>query len=68
MQTRKVEKLEWEHVLHVMNRYNRLAGFVNDVDGKLCFFDGNACIDGCYSFLVTKDDVIAFINNYEQLN
>jgi len=63
---RKIKKSEWIHVLQVMNQYNRLSGYVNDVEGKLSYFDGNACIDDCYSFAVNKDDVIAFINNYDK--
>ena len=62
---RKLSKSEWVSVLNRMEFYNRSEGFVNDVDGVLTFFDGNACIDGVYSFFVTINDVKNFIKNYE---
>lgn len=61
---RKIDKSEWVYILIVMNQYNRAEGFVNDVGGKLKFFDSNACIGDCYSLYVTKRDVEGYINNY----
>lgn len=62
---RKIDKSEWVNVLNVMKRYNREEGYVNDLQDKLTFFDGNACIEGCFSLHVTKEEVEGYIKNYE---
>jgi tetrahydromethanopterin S-methyltransferase subunit F len=65
MTERIIQKNEWVHILNTMKNFNRIDGYVNDVRGKLTFFDGNACIDDCYSLYVTRKDVEEYINNCE---
>jgi len=62
----KVSKKEWENVLKVMNQYNRPAGFVDILDNKLTFLDGNANVNGSSSLYVTKADVELYISIWKE--
>lgn len=59
---RVIGKDEWEEVLRVMLRYNRRGGYVDEVNGRLRFFDGDPKINGVSAFYVTIDDVQDIIN------
>ena len=62
---RIVQKYEWVSILNTMKRYNRLDGYVNDVEDCLIFFDSDAIIDDCHSFHVTIQEVEDFVKNYD---
>ena len=65
MNERIVQKNEWIHVFNTMKNFNRLDGYVNDVRGKLTYFDGYAIIDGVGSLFVTIEEVQSRIDNYK---
>jgi hypothetical protein len=60
----KITQADWQRILNTMLQYNRSCGFINILDGKLTFFDGNAVINDVGSFYVTQSDVRMFLNNY----
>ena len=59
---RRISKDEWRRILQTMIQYNRSGGYVDDVDGKLTFFDSDPCINGVKAFYVTINDVRDIIN------
>lgn len=62
----KVTKKEWENVLKVMDQYKRPAGFVDIIDGKLTFLDGNAKVNGSDSLYITRPEVILYISIWKE--
>lgn len=61
---KKVSQLEWEQILDVMLFYNRTEGYVDEVNGKIMFFDGDPCINGVHACRVTIDEVKEYIKGY----
>lgn len=55
-------KMEWNRVLRDMLFYKRREGYVDEVNGKLTFFDSDPCINGVHAFHVTLGDVRNIIN------
>ena len=64
-ESKKVTKAELENVLATMNRYNRTSGFMDKVDGKLTFFDGQPNINDVGGAPVTKDELVKWIADYD---
>ena len=60
---RKINQSEWVDILKTMTFYNRTNGYINDVGGKLTFFDSNACIGGVDSFYITIEEVRLYAKN-----
>ena len=55
-------KREWNGVLRDMLFYKRKEGYVDELNGRLTFFDSDPCINGVHAFYVTLDDVKNIIN------
>lgn len=53
---------EWRNILRDMVFYNRYDGYVDEVNGKLTFFDSDPMIDAISAFYVIIDDVKNIIN------
>lgn len=47
----------WKHILAVMEVYHRKDGYVDEVDGKLTFFDSDPCRNGVSACYVTIEQV-----------
>lgn len=60
----KVSKEDLERVRDTMVRYNRTSGYMDMVDGKLTFFDGNPALNGVGAAYVTMDDINTWIADY----
>ncbi len=56
------DKQEWKNVLRDMVFYKRRDGYVDEVNGKLTFFDDDPCINGVHAFYVTIDTVRSIID------
>lgn len=50
-------KEQWQQIHNVMERYGRKEGYVDEVDGKLQFFDGDPRRGGISACLVTIEQV-----------
>nr|UWG82497.1 MAG: hypothetical protein [Bacteriophage sp.]DAG98788.1 MAG TPA: Proteasome subunit alpha type-1 [Herelleviridae sp.] len=60
----EVSLLEWEQILDVMLFYHRTEGYIDEVNGKVQFFDRDPCINGVHAYKVTIDEVKEYIRNY----
>lgn len=60
----EVSLLEWERILDIMLFYRRTEGYVDEVNGKLQFFDGDPCLNGVHACKVTIDEVREYIKSY----
>ena len=61
-----IEKKEWERILQVMNRYNRLEGFVDfDSNGKMQFYDSDPFINQAHAMPVDLKNIQKIIDSYE---
>lgn len=58
----KIRKEQWQEVLDTMLRYNRKSGYVDVIDGRLMFFDGDPCHNGIHACHVTIEDVKEYID------
>ena len=60
----RITKLDWKQILDVMLFYNRKEGYVDEVDGKLLFFDSDPKINGIGACHVTIEEVEENIKSY----
>lgn len=60
----KVSKEDLERVRDTMVKYNRTSGYMDVVDGKLTFLDGNPKMNGVGAAPVTLDDINTWIADY----
>lgn len=60
-----IDKKDWERVLQIMNKYNRINGYVDyDSNGKMEFYDSDPFIDGVHAMSVDKKSIEEIINSY----
>ena len=60
----KITQLAWEQILDVMLFYHRSEGYVDEIDGKLQFFDADPRINGIGACHVTIEEVKDYIKSY----
>jgi hypothetical protein len=63
----KIKKTDWEKIYYTMNKYNRQSGFIDILDDKLTFFDGNPNINNVSAFYITKSEVETYLSNWEDI-
>ena len=44
--------------------FSRTEGYIDEVNGKVQFFDRDPCINGVHAYKVTIDEVKEYIRNY----
>jgi hypothetical protein len=60
-----IEKKDWERVLQIMNKHNRINGFVDyNSNGKMQFYDSDPFIGGVHAMPVDKKSVQEIIDSY----
>jgi hypothetical protein len=61
-----IEKKDWERVLQIMNKYNRINGYVDyDPNGKMQFYDSDPFIGGVHAMPVDKKSIAEIIKSYK---
>jgi hypothetical protein len=61
-----IEKTDWERVLQIMNKHNRINGYVDyDPNGKMQFYDSDPFIGGVHAMLVDKKSITEIIKSYK---
>ena len=61
----KIPLSAWEQILDVMLFYHRTEGYVDEVNGKLQFFDSDPKLNGVGACHVTIEEVREYIASYE---
>ena len=61
----KVTLLDWEQILDVMLFYHRTEGYVDEINGKLQFFDSDPKINGVGACHVTIEEVKDYIKSFQ---
>lgn len=56
-------RTQWQRVLNEMRRYNRKAGYVDEIDGRLMFFDSDPNHNGIHALYVTINDVKRYLTD-----
>lgn len=62
----KITKKDWERVRDTMRKYQRKEGYVDEVDGKLMFFDTDPFCNFVHACYVTYENVEKYIADCEQ--
>lgn len=62
----KIPLSAWEQVLDIMLFYHRKEGYVDEVDGKLQFFDNDPKINGVGACHVTIEEVKEYIKSFHE--
>lgn len=57
-----IREQEWRNILRTMLIHSRTEGYVDEVNGKLTFFDSDPRINDVGAFFVTIHDVEDIIN------
>lgn len=61
-----IEKKDWERVLQIMNKHNRINGYVDyDPNGKMQFYDSDPFIGCVHAMLVDKKSITEIIKSYK---
>lgn len=59
-----ITQLDWEQILDIMLFYKRSEGYIDEVDGKLLFFDSDPCINEVHACKVTIEEVKKYVNDF----
>jgi hypothetical protein len=60
-----IEKSDWERVLQIMKRHNRINGYVDyDPNGKMQFYDSDPFIGGVHAMPVDVKSIQEIIDSY----
>ena len=61
-----IEKKDLERVLQIMNKHNRIKGYVDyDPNGKMQFYDSDPFIGGVHAMPVDKKSIAEIIKSYK---
>jgi len=61
-----IDKKDWERVLQIMNKHNRINGYVDyDPNGKMQFYDSDPFIGGVHAMPVDKKSIAEIIKSYK---
>ena len=60
-----IDKKDWERVLQIMNKHNRINGYVDyDQNGKMQFYDSYPFIGGVHAMPVDVKSIQEIIDSY----
>ena len=60
-----IEKKDWERVLQIMNKHNRINGYVDyDTNGKMQFYDSDPFIGGVHAMPVSKKHIKEIVESF----